>query len=133
MALVSLGACAFTLCSIYGFVPLASIYGDNVKVDPSRMASTVASGVGFIGAGVFTNDQRAGKFYGQKKRVNGLTTAAAIWVAAASGVASGVGLYFAGAVAALGTIGILRFRKYNITLLFFFTLPMKFTHNTSKL
>ena len=119
MALVSLGACAFTLCSIYGFAPLTSsfAYKDSVKVDLSRMASNVASGVGFIGAGVITNDRRPGELFDRTKKVNGLTTAAAIWVAAAAGVASGVGLYFVSAMAALGTILILHFREFFISFL----------------
>ena len=49
MALVSLGAASFTLCSLYGFID---------KHDTSRMASNVASGVGFIGAGVITNNRK---------------------------------------------------------------------------
>ena len=114
MALVSLGACAFTLCSIYGFSPVSlgipSEYS-NVKVDPSRMASNVASGVGFIGAGVITNERKSGELFDKRKKVNGLTTAAAIWTSAACGVASGVGLYFVSAIAALGTIAILKARK----------------------
>jgi len=99
MSLVSLGACVFTLCSIYGFVGIPQTFGNGVKVDASRMASNVASGVGFIGAGVITSDAR--------NNVNGLTTAAAIWMAAAVGVTSGVGLYFISGVAALSTIAVL--------------------------
>lgn len=99
MALVSLGAATFTICSMYGFGGVG---------DPSRMASNVASGVGFLGAGVITtqaySDDRAGM-------VSGLTTAAAIWLSAAVGVASGVGMYLiAGTTAAL-TIGTLRFGR----------------------
>ena len=82
MALVSLGACAFTICSTYGFlfVPLLP-GGEGVKVDPSRLCSNVISGVGFIGAGVITNNMRSGN----KSYNRGLTTASAIWVAAAIG------------------------------------------------
>lgn len=83
MALVSLGACAFTLCSLYGFLPEINKMSEffptatnYVKVDPSRMASSVASGVGFIGAGVITNNKRSDG----ENSVRGLTTAAAIWV-----------------------------------------------------
>lgn len=47
--LVGLGACAFTLVSGYGF---AFVLGDDVRLDPSRIAAQVVSGIGFIGAGV---------------------------------------------------------------------------------
>ena len=69
MALVSLGAAAFTICSAYGFR----------AGDPSRMESNVASGVGFVGAGVITTSSST---LGDRKEnfVHGLTTAAAIWL-----------------------------------------------------
>ena len=107
MALVSLGAAAFTICSMYGFLGLASSI-DGAKFDPSRMASNVASGVGFIGAGVITNNRKSAGVYDRQSSVNGLTTAAAIWVSSAIGVACGVGLYVVGTTAALSTIAILR-------------------------
>ena len=110
MALVSLGAAAFTLCSMYGFLTAASL-SESTKYDPSRMASNVASGVGFIGAGVITNNRKAAGVYDRKSTVGGLTTAAAIWTSAAIGVASGVGLYFISFVATVSTITILRFGK----------------------
>ena len=112
MALVSLGAAAFTLCSMYGFLTAASL-SESTKYDPSRMASNVASGVGFIGAGVITNNRKAAGVYDRKSTVGGLTTAAAIWTSAAIGVASGVGLYFISFVATVSTITILQFGKVN--------------------
>ena len=75
------------------------------------MASNVASGVGFIGAGVITNNRKANGVYDKTSSVKGLTTAAAIWVSAAVGVCAGTGLYFIGLVAALSTITILRVGK----------------------
>mmetsp|Transcript_21252 Transcript_21252/g.31504 ORF Transcript_21252/g.31504 Transcript_21252/m.31504 type:complete len:429 (-) Transcript_21252:1098-2384(-) len=100
MALVSLGAAAFTMCSAYGF---------HGKVDPSRMAANVASGVGFLGAGVITTE--ASKSEGNI--VHGLTTAAAIWLSAAIGVANGLGLHFISLSMALATVSILRLGKPN--------------------
>jgi hypothetical protein len=76
MSLVSMGACCFTICSCYGFSNFA-------RVDVSRMASTVASGVGFIGAGVITtsvtNQDGQKRSNPQDNIVHGLTTAATIW------------------------------------------------------
>ena len=114
MSLVSLGAAAFTICSMYGFLSVASSVS-GAKFDPSRMASNVASGVGFIGAGVITNNRKAAGVYDRQSSVNGLTTAAAIWVSAAVGVACGVGLFVVGAAAALSTIAILRFGRVKNT------------------
>lgn len=91
MALVSMGAAMFTLCSLHGFGSTA---------DPSRMASNVASGVGFIGAGVITTSSSS--------KVHGLTTAAAIWLSAAVGVGCGSGLAFMSGMSSLLTITILR-------------------------
>lgn len=99
MALVSLGAAAFTMCSAYGF---------HGKVDPSRMAANVASGVGFLGAGVITTEARS-----QSEVVHGLTTAAAIWLSAAIGVASGLGLHVISFAVALSTVSILKLGKPN--------------------
>lgn len=78
--LVGVGSATFTLVSGYGFSPLL---GEEVILDPSRIAAQVVSGIGFIGAGViFTRSQA----------VRGLTTAATIWVSAAVGMAAGAGL-----------------------------------------
>ena len=118
MALVGLGACIYTICSTHGFLPHSALgYAPgspmlaNVKCDPGRMASNVASGVGFIGAGAIHKSKLHGNGTEAQNVVAGLTTAAAIWVSAAVGVASAVGLYFVGAVASLSTVAILKYAK----------------------
>lgn len=78
--LVGLGSCAFTLVSVYGF---AAVLGDDVRLDPSRIAAQIVSGIGFLGAGVIFKGRNV---------VRGLTTAATIWVAAAVGMACGAGM-----------------------------------------
>jgi putative Mg2+ transporter-C (MgtC) family protein len=82
-ALVALGSALFTLISIYGFIDLLGL--PHVQVDPSRIASYVVAGIGFLGGGVIA-------FQHEQERVRGLTTAAAIWVVAALGMACGAGL-----------------------------------------
>ena len=52
-------------------------------LDPSRVAAQIVTGVGFLGAGLI---------FVRRDAVRGLTTAAAIWVTAAIGSASGAGL-----------------------------------------
>lgn len=78
--LVGMGACLFTLVSAYGF---KTVLGDDVNLDPSRIAAQVVSGIGFLGAGVI--------FKG-RNMVRGLTTAATVWVAAAVGMACGAAM-----------------------------------------
>jgi putative Mg2+ transporter-C (MgtC) family protein len=56
----------------------------NVNVDPARIAYSVMTGIGFLGAGIIVQ-YRGG--------VRGLTTAAGIWCVAAIGLAAGLGLY----------------------------------------
>ena len=78
----------------------------------SRMAANVASGVGFVGAGVITtsmrNQDKKNPNNPQNNVVHGLTTAATIWLSAAVGVACGVGLLRVATTAAFTTIAILR-------------------------
>jgi putative Mg2+ transporter-C (MgtC) family protein len=65
---------------------------------PGRVVQGIVAGVGFIGAGVILHRQAS-------PTVVGLTTAAAIWIAAAIGVATGAGLWrTASTVAALALL-----------------------------
>jgi putative Mg2+ transporter-C (MgtC) family protein len=73
--LVGLGAALFTLAGRFGF-PESEMF------DSSRIAAQVASGIGFIGAGVI---------FLRRDVVRGLTTAATIWLVAAIGLAAGAG------------------------------------------
>jgi len=79
--LVGLGSALFMLVSKYGFGDVLDI--DHVVLDPSRVAAQVASGIGFIGAGVI---------FVRRDAVRGLTTAAVVWVTAAVGMACGAAL-----------------------------------------
>jgi putative Mg2+ transporter-C (MgtC) family protein len=85
--LIALGAALLTVMSIR--IPAAFAAAYHVG-DPGRIASNIATGVGFLGAGVILHS---------RGRIIGLTTAATIWVVAAIGVAAGAGEY----VPALGT------------------------------
>jgi putative Mg2+ transporter-C (MgtC) family protein len=105
--LVCLGACVFTLISIYGFPTFAP--GDNVNPmqatgvrDTARVAAQIVTGIGFIGAGTVL---RNGPI------VLGLTTAATLWIAASIGMACGAGMLdiaFAGTCLAVLTLVIVR-------------------------
>lgn len=78
---VGSGAALFTLVSKYGFADVVS--AGTVELDPSRMAAQIVSGLGFIGAGVI---------FVHRGWVQGLTTAATIWLTAAVGSAAAAGL-----------------------------------------
>ena len=80
-ALVGLGAALFMIISKYGFNDVLTL--SLVRVDPSRVAAQVVSGIGFIGAGLV---------FVRRNKVRGLTTAASIWLVAAVGSAAGAGL-----------------------------------------
>jgi putative Mg2+ transporter-C (MgtC) family protein len=76
MALIATGSCMFTAL---GLLP---VFG--TKVDPTRIAAGIVTGVGFLGAGSILR---------QGEEVRGLTTAASIWVTASIGMAVGFGYY----------------------------------------
>jgi putative Mg2+ transporter-C (MgtC) family protein len=84
--LVCLGS---TLFMIAGELITQRYAGFNPPPDPSRIASTIVTGVGFLGAGVI---------FQSRTRVRNLTTAAGIWVVAAIGMLVGAG-FFIGATA----------------------------------
>ena len=83
--IVGVGAALFTLVSAYGFPEFS-----HSRIDPTRIAAQVVSGIGFLGAGVILR---------HGVTVRGVTTAAALWISAAIGMATAAGFY-AGAVAA---------------------------------
>ncbi|MBZ4396171.1 MgtC/SapB family protein [Myxococcus sp. MISCRS1] len=84
--IVSLGACLFTLSSVFVEGALAGGAPEGSRADVSRIASQVVVGIGFLGAGAIIRDQ------GQ---VKGLTTAANLWLTASVGLAVGMGFHWA--------------------------------------
>ena len=81
--LVALGSSLFMILSQYGFdTPLTIL--QKTSFDPSRIASQVVTGIGFIGAGIIIF---------QKNVIRGLTTDAGLWVTSAIGLTCGAGLY----------------------------------------
>jgi len=93
ITIISLGSTLFTICS----------YKLGAPGNADRIASNIITGMGFIGAGVIFKD---GGF------VSGLTTAATIWIAAAMGMALGIGEYaLAGVTLAMALIVLSLFEK----------------------
>lgn len=77
--LVGSGAALIMLISIYGFEDIVS-----TNKDPARLAAQVVSGIGFLGAGTIMRDGMS---------IQGLTTAASLWLVAAIGLATGAGMF----------------------------------------
>ncbi|TAN32165.1 MgtC/SapB family protein [Patescibacteria group bacterium] len=72
-ALVTAGSALFTILSVNSF-----------GADIARVAAQIVTGIGFLGAGTILH---------KETRVEGLTTAAGLWMTAAIGMAVGVGFY----------------------------------------
>lgn len=88
--IVACGAALIMIVSKYAFYDMiqGGISGSaEVRLDPSRVASTIASGIGFLGAGMI---------FVHKNTVTGLTTAAGIWATSGVGMAVGAGMYGVG-------------------------------------
>jgi putative Mg2+ transporter-C (MgtC) family protein len=96
-ALVCMSSSMLMLVTLYQGVWFAAS-AETVRVDPTRMAQGVMTGIGFLGAGVIMKDGLS---------VRGLTSAASIWTTSAIGILVGVGLYSAAAMATVATLGVL--------------------------
>lgn len=88
--LITIGSALFTLMSIE--------LTDGKTGDTSRVAAQIVTGIGFLGAGAIMRTNGG---------VQGLTTAATIWVNAAIGIAVGGGEYHLAFIATAVTLGVL--------------------------
>jgi putative Mg2+ transporter-C (MgtC) family protein len=82
-------ACVLLMIISEGFAVRSALHPEFIRVDPTRIASGALAGIGFLGAGVILK---------MGFTVQGLTTAACIWVVSAIGLAIGAGEYFAAVV-----------------------------------
>ncbi len=96
--LVCIASSLLMLVAIYQRDWFSQTLTETVRIDPTRMAQGIMTGIGFLGAGVIMRDGLS---------VRGLTTAASIWITAAIGILGGVGLYRAVAIATGLTLGVL--------------------------
>ena len=96
------------VCTASSLLMLVTVYeahwvrvtADMVRLDPTRMAQGIMTGIGFLGAGVIIKEGLS---------VRGLTTAASIWITAAIGILAGVGFYFPLIISVVLTLGVLSF------------------------
>jgi putative Mg2+ transporter-C (MgtC) family protein len=94
------------VCMASSMLMLVTVYeahwvtadNESVRLDPTRMAQGIMTGIGFLGAGVIMKEGFT---------VRGLTTAASIWITAAIGVLAGIGFYFPLALSTALTLGVL--------------------------
>ncbi len=94
MSLISLGSAAFTLIGIEAVIQLSQLQNgvdsitsgvsSSINLDSSRIIAGIVGGVGFLGAGAIIQS---------RGRVQGMTSAASIWVTSTIGVSVGLGLY----------------------------------------
>jgi len=83
--LVAMGSAILVIISKYGFI-------GTEHYDTSRVAASIISGIGFLGAGVI---------FVRKDVIHGLTTAAGIWTTSAIGMCAGAGLYILAVISAV--------------------------------
>jgi putative Mg2+ transporter-C (MgtC) family protein len=97
-ALVCVASSMLMLITLYQASWFPASSDESVRIDPTRMAQGIMTGIGFLGAGVI---------FKEGITVRGLTTAASIWITSAIGVLMGSGLYFPAVVGTVITIGVL--------------------------
>jgi putative Mg2+ transporter-C (MgtC) family protein len=83
-ALVCTASSLLMQLTLFQLTLIPGIPIEAVRIDPTRMAQGIMTGIGFLGAGVIMKDNM---------NIRGLTTAASIWITAAIGIMFGVGLY----------------------------------------
>lgn len=97
-ALVCISSTLLMLLTVYQWALLSDMPIDTIRVDPTRMAQGIMTGIGFLGAGVIMKERLT---------IRGLTTAASVWITAAIGIIIGMGFYAAAAAATILTLLVL--------------------------
>lgn len=97
--LVSLGSATFCLMAFEVGAALAERYGER-GIDPMRVLQGVVGGIGFLCAGSILQS---------KGQVQGVTTAAGVWMAGALGAACGVGAYVLAGMSTVLAFAVLAF------------------------
>ena len=97
-ALVSLASTLLMLVPVYQNEWMTQQAIDAFRIDPTRMAQGIMTGIGFLGAGVI---------FKEGPTVRGLTTAASIWITAALGILVGIGFWLPAVLGAVVTLAVL--------------------------
>ena len=96
--LVCVSSALLMLLTVFQWELLAQAPHDTLRVDPTRMAQGIMTGIGFLGAGVIMKENLT---------IRGLTTAASVWITAAIGIIIGMGFYAAAGTATVITLLVL--------------------------
>jgi len=88
LALIAIGACLLASMSSFGFSPTNN-----------QLVANIVVGIGFLGTGAIIHREQG--------VIEGMTTAATIWVSAAIGIAAGIGFYFTAIGATIIVLGVL--------------------------
>lgn len=99
-ALVCLTSSLLMLVTLYQTQWMPDAAHDMIRIDPTRTAQGIMTGIGFLGAGVIFKEGLS---------VRGLTTAASIWMTAAIGILMGIGFFFPAIVCTILVLFILSF------------------------
>ncbi|MBW2451047.1 MAG: MgtC/SapB family protein, partial [Deltaproteobacteria bacterium] len=121
------------VCTASSLLMLVTVYDDHwmnmttefIRLDPTRMAQGIMTGIGFLGAGVIIKEGMS---------VRGLTTAASIWMTSAIGILAGIGFYFPLAIAVFMTLGVLasfRWIERKMPAQIFYQFDVYFARNAS--
>lgn len=117
------------VCMASSMLMLVTVYEDHwvrilgeARLDPTRMAQGIMTGIGFLGAGVIMQEGYS---------VRGLTTAASIWITAAIGILAGIGFYYPlclAVVLALGVLSAFRWIEAKMPTQAYYHFDVRFTH-----
>jgi putative Mg2+ transporter-C (MgtC) family protein len=103
-ALVALASATFMVVSTHMAYFQHYHEGQFVEIDASRIAASVVSGIGFLAGGAILRTGFS---------VQGLTTAAGLWLVAAIGLCAGAGMYIeSGAVTVIGVAALTVLRRF---------------------
>ncbi len=103
-AVVALASATFMVVSTHLVYFQHYKAGDLVEVDGSRIAASVVSGIGFLAGGAILRNGIT---------VQGLTTAAGLWLVAAIGLCAGAGMYVESLAATLvGIVSLTMLRRF---------------------
>ena len=119
------------VCAASSLLMLVTVYEDHwvrvstelIRLDPTRMAQGIMTGIGFLGAGVIMKEGLL---------LRGLTTAASIWMTAVIGILSGVGFYFPLLLAvflAITTLSIFRWIESSLPVQSHYYFEVRFAHS----
>jgi putative Mg2+ transporter-C (MgtC) family protein len=123
-SLVCVSSSLLMLLTVFQWKLLEGVPIETIRVDPTRMAQGIMTGIGFLGAGVIMKERYT---------IRGLTTAASIWITASIGIIIGMGFFSAAAIAtglALGMLWLFRYFEALLPTLVFGRLAIRILSKT---